>query len=60
MRELLIQKYKEVVDWENNYWKGWGDKDHKLQDYPDFDNWTDEEILESFLKIYGNASQPRC
>ena len=60
MRELLIQKYKQVIDSENDYWKGWGNKDHNLQDYPDFDNWTDEEILESFLKVYSGHCQARC
>ena len=59
MRELLIDEYKKTLDYMNNYWKGWRDKQHKIKEYPDFQKWDDKELLEQFKKLYGSACQPR-
>jgi len=56
MRELTIEKYNEILDNMNKYWKGWGDKNYMIKPYPDFDKISDKELFESFLKEYENAS----
>jgi len=52
VRGLIIDKYKNMIDLTNGYWKGWGDKDHLIKQYPNFESMTDEELLNSFLLDY--------
>lgn len=59
MRHLAIQKYKEVMDYMNKYWEGWGDKQQYIRPYPNFDEMTDEELMDGLLKEHMMASQPR-
>jgi hypothetical protein len=59
MRELIIQKYKDIIDRMNDYWKGWGNKNHMIEQYPDFDSLDDETLLLSFLQKHKNSCQPR-
>lgn len=58
MRYLIIEKYKELLERQNNYWRGWGNKQHNIKPIPEFDNMSDKELLDSFCFLLGQASQP--
>ena len=58
MRKLVIAEIKRNIDYINDYWKGWGDKDHNIRPYPNFDEMDGETLLETLIKEVGKASQP--
>jgi len=74
MRELVIEKYKEILDNMNEYYKDyghtqWNDQTkknnfvptlrHLIKPHPDFDKMSDKELFKNFLKEYKNAGVPR-
>jgi len=60
MRELVIAEVKRNIDYMNDYWKGWGDREENIRPYPNFDEMDDETLLETLVNEVGRTSQPRA
>ena len=59
MRELIIKEYVRLLEYENKYWAGWGDKTHMIKELPIFADMDNEKLLEDFLTLVRHSSQPR-
>lgn len=59
MRALVIQKFKKIIDGENEWARkaSWL-KNSRAIEYPDFENMSDEKLLRDYTMEVARTSQP--
>ena len=57
MRDLIIKKYKTIIDEWNKSFEGREDSDFHSRPHPDYDAMSDEQLFSSFCSDYRRNCQ---